>query len=136
MLKPILDNAHPVMRVIQIIEWIGLILITLATIVAIGQEVYVVIEKAKVELHDILLFFIYLEVLSMVSLYLTSGKLPVRYPIYIAIVAITRFVILEMKDMEPEQIIMLAVAIFALTLAALVLRFGHAKFPYPSSEDN
>ena len=135
MLKPILDNSHPVMRLIQIIEWIGLLLITLATIIAIGQEVYVVIAKARVELHDILLFFIYLEVLTMVAMYLTSGKLPVRYPIYIAIVAITRFIILEMKEMAPDQIIWLALAILLLTLAALVLRFGHAQFPYDRTDD-
>lgn len=123
------------MRLIQLVEWIGLILITLATIIAIIQEVAVVIGKAQVELHDILLFFIYLEVLTMVSLYLTSGKLPVRYPIYIAIVAITRFIILEMKEMAPDQIIWLALAILALTVAALVLRFGHNKFPYDSADE-
>ena len=135
MVKPTLKDSHPAMRLIQLVEWIGLILITLATIIAIAQEVIVVVEKAQVELHDILLFFIYLEVLTMVALYLTSGKLPVRYPIYIAIVAITRFIILEMKDMSPDQIIYLALAILALTLAALVLRFGHNKYPYDSRDD-
>lgn len=135
MLKPTLNDSHPIMRLIQWVEWIGLILITLATIIAIIQEVVLVIDKAQVELHDILLFFIYLEVLTMVSLYFTSGKLPVRYPIYIAIVAITRYIILEMKDMEPQQTILLALAILALTVAALVLRFGHNKFPYDSPDE-
>lgn len=135
MLKNTLSDSHPAMRLIRLVEWIGLILITLATIIAIAQEVALVISKAQVELHDILLFFIYLEVLTMVSLYLTSGKLPVRYPIYIAIVAITRFIILEMKDMSPDQIIWLALAILALTVAALVLRFGHNKFPYDSPDE-
>ena len=135
MLKKTLNDSHPAMRLIQMVEWIGLILITLATIIAIVQEVALVVSKAQVELHDILLFFIYLEVLTMVSLYLTSGKLPVRYPIYIAIVAITRFIILEMKEMAPDQIIWLALAILALTIAALVLRFGHNKFPYDSADE-
>ena len=135
MLKRTLDDSHPVMRLIQLIEWIGLLLITMATIIAIGQEVYVVIINARVELHDILLFFIYLEVLTMVAMYLTSGKLPVRYPIYIAIVAITRSVILEMKEMTPDQVIWLALAILLLTFAALVLRFGHARFPYERTDE-
>ncbi len=133
--KPTLDNNHPIMRVILYIEWFGLVLITLATIIAIGQELYVIYEQARVELHDILLLFIYLEILTMVSLYFTSGKLPVRYPIYISIVAITRFIVLGMKDLNAVDIIWLAVAILLLTLASIVLRYGHAKLPYEDRAD-
>lgn len=65
----------------------------------------------------------------MVALYFTSGKLPVRYPIYISIVAITRFIVLGMKDLNTLDIIWLAIAILLLTLASIVLRYGHAKLP-------
>lgn len=135
MAKPTLDNTHPLMRALLYIEWAGLILITLATIVAIGQELLVVIEQRRVELHDILLLFIYLEILTMVALYFTSGKLPVRYPIYISIVAITRYIILGMKDLNALDIIWMATAILLLTLATIVLRFGHAKLPYDNRTD-
>ena len=118
------------MRFILFVERLGLVLITLATIVAIGQELYVIYKQARVELHDILLLFIYLEILTMVSLYFTSGKLPVRYPIYISIVAITRFIILGMKEMNALEIIYLAGAILLLTVASVVLRYGTSKFPY------
>lgn len=130
MAKPILSNSHPIMRFILFIERAGLVLITLATIIAIGQELHVIYVQARVELHDILLLFIYLEILTMVALYFTSGKLPVRYPIYISIVAITRFIILGMKDMNALDIIYLAAAILLLTIATLVLRYGAAKLPY------
>lgn len=130
MAKPTLDNSHPIMRFILFVERAGLVLITLATIVAIGQELYVIYQQARVELHDILLLFIYLEILTMVALYFTSGKLPVRYPIYISIVAITRFIILGMKEMNALEIIYLAGAILLLTLASLVLRYGSYKLPY------
>jgi protein PsiE len=123
------------MRAILYIEWAGLILITLATIIAIGQELYVIYKQSRVELHDILLLFIYLEILTMVALYFTSGKLPVRYPIYISIVAITRFIILGMKDLHALDIIWLATAILILTLATIVLRYGHAKLPYEDKID-
>ncbi len=123
------------MLVIRWVEWVGLSLITLGVIMAIIQEVLLVIERGHVELHDILLLFIYLEVMAMVSLYLTSGKLPVRYPIYIAIVAIARYVILDLKDLESIDVIWLGVAIFILTLSTLVLRYGHAAFPYPDRVD-
>ena len=130
MAKPTLDNSHPIMRFILFVERAGLVLITLATIIAIFQELVVIYQNARVELHDILLLFIYLEILTMVALYFTSGKLPVRYPIYISIVAITRFIILGMKEMNALDIIYLAGAILLLTIASIVLRYGHSKLPY------
>ncbi len=122
------------MRFILFVERVGLVLITLATIIAIGQELHVIYQQGRVELHDILLLFIYLEILTMVGLYFTSGKLPVRYPIYISIVAITRFIILGMKEMSALDIIYLAGAILLLTVASVVLRYGSFKLPY--KEDN
>ncbi len=130
MAKPTLNSSHPIMRFILFVERAGLVLITLATIVAIGQELYAIYLQARVELHDILLLFIYLEILTMVALYFTSGKLPVRYPIYISIVAITRFIILGMKEMNALEIIYLAGSILLLTIASLVLRYGSSKLPY------
>ena len=135
MSKAQLSCKHPVMKAIQWIEWLGLFLITIAVMVAIYQELQVMIDQRAVKLHDILLLFIYLEVLSMVALYLTSGKLPVRYPIYIAIVAIARYIILDLKELESLDVIWLAVAILVLTFAALALRFGHAKYPYEEKAD-
>ncbi len=135
MAKTKLGCTHPVMKSIQLIEWLGLLIITIATIIAIMQEVDSVIERQRVELYDILLLFIYLEVIAMVALYLTSGKLPVRYPIYIAIVAIARFIILELKILDALDVIWLSISMLILTFAALVLRYGHAKFPYEERAD-
>ncbi len=135
MAKPTLDNSHPIMRSIQFIERAGLILITLATIIAIGQELRAVFIQGRVELSDILLLFIYLEILTMVALYFTSGKLPVRYPIYISIVAITRYIVLGMKELDANDIIYLTIAILLLTLSSVVLRYGHAKLPYQDDDD-
>ncbi len=130
-----LNDKHPIMRVIRWVEWVGLFLITLGVIAAIIQEVVLVVERGHVELHDILLLFIYLEVMAMVSLYLTSGKLPVRYPIYIAIVAIARYVILDLKELSSVDVIWLGISILILTFATLVLRYGHAAFPYSDKVD-
>ncbi len=52
----------------------------------------------EVTLADLLLLFIYLEVVAMVGVYLESGKLPVRMPIYIGIVALARYLALDSKD--------------------------------------
>jgi protein PsiE len=120
-----------IMRPLLLLERIGLVIITLATLVAIGQEVVQMFVQRKVLLQDILLLFIYLEILTMVGLYFQSGKLPVRYPIYIAMVAIARYIIIGMKEMEGWTMVALALAILVLALAVVAIRYGHLKLPYP-----
>ena len=85
-------------------------------------------------LADLLLLFIYLEVISMVAIYLDSGKLPVRMPLYIAIVALARYLILDMKGLETWRILGVAAAALVLSVAVLVIRFGHTRFPYDKTD--
>lgn len=119
-----------VLRALDIAEWAGLLVISLATMVAIGQEIWVMVAARKVFLQDILLLFIYLEVLTMVGLYFKSGKLPLRYPIYIAMVAIARYIIIGMKEIDGWTILAFAGAILVLALAVVAIRFGHVRLPY------
>ena len=122
-----------------ILTWlqdIGLLIIAISTIVAVGIEINVMIEAMTVTLADLLLLFIYLEVLSMVAIYLESGKLPVRMPIYIAIVALARYLILDMKEMDTWRVMGIAAAALILAFTVLVIRFGHLKVPYGHHEDN
>ena len=109
---------------------IGLLLIGVATLIAIGSEVTLMIENRAVTLADLLLLFIYMEVLAMVSIYLESGKMPIRIPLYIAIVALARYMILDMKNMDTWQMIAVASAGLLIALTILVIRFGHVKYPY------
>lgn len=83
-----------------------------------------------VGLADLLLLFIFLEVLAMVGIYLQSGRLPVRLPIYIAIVALARYVIIDMKEMDVWELIAVTTGVLILAGAVLVLRYGHIRFPY------
>jgi protein PsiE len=116
--------------ILRFIEQAGLGLITLATVVAIGEEVMKMVGVRTVTLADILLLFIYLEVIAMVAIYFESHRLPVRFPIYIAIVALARYLILDSKTMGPLGLIAVGGTIILLTVAVLALRFGHVKFPY------
>ena len=77
--------------------------------------------------------FIYLEVFAMVSIYLESGKLPVRMPLYIAIVALARYLILDMKGMDTWKMMGIAGAALILAFTILVSRYGHLKYPYTST---
>jgi protein PsiE len=128
------DVARPGRRVLYAVEVVGLVVIALATLVAGGQEVMLMIEQRTVHLADLLLLFIYLEVLTMVGLYLESGQLPVRMPLYIGMVALARYLILDMKDMELWRMVGVSVSVLVLALAVLVVRYGHVRFPYGRSD--
>ena len=115
---------------LEVVENIGLIVIAIATVVAGYQEVMVMINNAKVTLADLLLMFLYLEVLAMVGLYYDSGKLPVRFPLYIAMVALARYVILDVKELDVWHLIGVATAILLIAGAVLLIRYGHVRYPY------
>lgn len=122
-------------KTLIIVEDIGLLIIALATVIAIGFEVSVMFNAMKVELADLLLLFIYLEVLAMVGIYLKTGKLPVRVPLYIGIVAIARYMILDMKNLDTLRVLGLTGAVLILAISILAIRYGHTKFPYDDNDD-
>jgi len=129
------NSLHPkfqqqVVVFLHYIEWVGLAIILLATIIAIGQEVHLMIVQNEVMLKDILQLFIFLEIITMIGLYFSSGKLPIRYPIYIAMVAIARYISIGMKEMDGWMIVALSCSILILALAVLVIRYGHVNMPY------
>ena len=122
-------------RVARLVEDAGLSIILLATLVAGGIEIRHMWVQQNVMLTDLLLMFIYVETVTMVKVYWESGKLPVRMPLYIAIVAIARYLIIDVKDMDAARIIAIAASILVIALAVLVVRWGHIKLPYPASND-
>lgn len=92
------------------------------------------VAKGRAELSDILLLFIYLELGAMVGIYFKTTELPVRYLIYIAITALGR-VLIEIVGAEHRtgtDLLILAGAILALSLAVLVLRFALATAVIPT----
>jgi protein PsiE len=122
-------------RVARLVEDAGLSIILLATLVAGGIEIRHMWVQQTVLLTDLLLMFIYVETVTMVKIYWESGKLPVRMPLYIAIVAIARYLIIDVKDMEALRVIAIASSILVIAIAILVVRWGHVKLPYPSTRD-
>jgi protein PsiE len=118
------------------VQDIGLFIIAVATLVAVGFEVTSMVNARTVTLADLLLLFIYLEVLAMVAIYLDTGKLPVRMPLYIAIVALARYLILDMKNLDTWRMLGIAGAVLIFAIAILVIRYGHTRFPYPETDDS
>jgi protein PsiE len=119
-------------RVARLVEDVGLSIILLATLVAGGIEIHHMWVQRTVMLTDLLLMFIYVETVTMVKVYWESGKLPVRMPLYIAIVAIARYLIIDIKDMEAVRVIAISSSILVISIAVLLVRWGHVKLPYPA----
>ncbi len=121
----------------QMLPWVedlGLFLILIVTLIAGGQAVWAMLQHGTIALSDLLLLFIYLELITMVRMYFTSRKLPVRMPLYIAMVAIARHIVVDANHAEYLGILMIAVAVLVLSLAVLVVRFGHLHYPYPPDD--
>ena len=123
-------------RLLTLIEYGGLIIITIATLIAGTQEILTMVAAGRVTLADLLMLFIYLEIISMVAVYLDSGKLPVRMPLYIAIVALARYLALDIKSIDSWEIIAVAGAILVLAAAVLLIRYGKIRYPIPPGDQN
>lgn len=98
-----------------------LIAIALMTLTAAGLELVRVVDAQVVNLADILLMFLYTEVLGMIAVFYSGNGSPFVYPIFIAITALARLIVLQGKTMAPENIVFEASAILLLAFAVMVL---------------
>jgi len=86
-----------------------------------------IMQKGHAGLDDVLLLFIYLELGAMVGIYFKTHRLPVRFLVYVAITALTRFLVVDVKDLTMQGIAIVAGAILMLSLAALTLEFAATR---------
>jgi protein PsiE len=119
---------------ISFIEKMILFVILISTLVAILFELLKMIENRYVSLADLLLLFIYVEVIGMVRVYYVSNRVRMTYPLFIAITALSRLIILQRKDLDPEILIYEASAIVLIAVAAVILRLRYLK-PLRPTED-
>jgi protein PsiE len=117
-------------KAISIIEHVGLLIVLVAALFAGTQEIAAMWHSGRVGVSDLLLLFIYLEVVTMSSVYWRIGRLPVRIPLYIAMVAMSRHLILNTSEVSPWTIVAESGAILILALAVLMVRYGHTRMPY------
>ena len=109
-------------QVIKIIEKVLLVAIAIATIFATGQEILTLIDNGRVQLADLLLLFIYTEVLGMVGVFYKSNRIPITLPLFIAITALSRMIILQGKGSDPENLIYESAAVLLLAISCLIIR--------------
>jgi protein PsiE len=114
-------TAMDVKRAIEITEKVFLVLIAAFTVVAMGQEVMLLVENRKVELKDLLLMFIYAEVLGMLGAFYSSRRIPIAIPLFIAVTALSRLIILQGKDTDPSVLLYESGAILLICVAGWVV---------------
>ena len=98
-------------------------LIAILTVIATAQELVAIVNARKVDLADLLLLFIYTEVLGMIGVFYASNRIPITLPLFIAMTAIARLIILQGKEMDASVLIYEASAIAIIALACLIIRF-------------
>ena len=113
-------------KVVKQIQLLTLIIILISTVIAIGAELYQMFQIQTVTLADLLLLFLYVEVLAMVRVFWESQSIQITLPLFIAITALSRFIILRGKSINPEILVYEAGAILLIALAILVLRFRNS----------
>ena len=103
-------------------------IILVATSIAFILEIAHMVEIRDVNLPDLLLLFIYLEVIGMVTSYWRTQTIRLTYPLFIAITALSRLIILQKKDIDPSTLVYEAGAILLLAIAIVILKLRRSKF--------
>ena len=111
----------------ELLEKIVLSVLIVCTIIAIGMEIQAMIAVYKVTLADILLLFIYIEIIGMIKEYWVSKMIRMSYPLFIAMTALARMIIMQRKDVDPSAYVYESVAILILAIAIVVLRLRHME---------
>ncbi len=114
-------------QVIRRIQLVAVAFILVSTALAFLIEISYMFENRKVDLADLLLLFIYIEVIGMIRLFWESKSIRITYPLLIAITALSRFIILQGKGIDPINLIYEASAILLIAIAILLLRMRKSK---------
>ncbi|KQQ50756.1 phosphate-starvation-inducible protein PsiE [Pseudomonas sp. Leaf127] len=96
------------------------------------------LDKGHASIDDILLLFIYLELGAMVGIYFKTNHLPIRFLLYIAITALTRYLIGDVSHHKAPEVGLLYMCggIFLLALSVVAVRYASYKFPSSKAIDS
>ena len=128
--------GQTIAKLINITEKALLAIIASLTVLATLEEVMKIYEANSVQLADLLLLFIYTEVLGIIGIFFVSNRIPITLPIFIAMTAIARLIILQGKEMDMSFLLYEAGAILVLAIAVLVVRYKPLKaYSYQTDDD-
>ena len=113
-------------KIAKNLQLVLIVIILISTVIAVGIEMYKMFENRSVTLADLLLMFLYLEVLAMVRVFWNQQSISITLPLLIAITALARFIILQGKEMDPTALVYEAIAIVLIAGAIVILRLRHS----------
>ncbi len=114
-------------KIAKKLQLVLLTIILISTIIAVGIEIKNMFLNQSVTLADLLLMFLYLEVLAMVRVFWNQQSISITLPLLIAITALARFIILQGKEMNPSALVYEAIAIVLIASAIVILRLRHSE---------
>tara|TARA_B100000963_G_scaffold357658_1_gene380380 strand:- start:2267 stop:2653 length:387 start_codon:yes stop_codon:yes gene_type:complete len=113
---------------IRNIQLTAVIFVLFATIIAFVLEVRTMYLERSIDLADLLLMFIYIEVIGLVRSYWETRSVRITYPMVIAITALARYIILQDKNDDPATLVYIASAILIVCIATVIIRFRNSKY--------
>ena len=113
---------------IRNIQLTAVLFVLISTVIAFLLEVKEMYDNRNIELADLLLMFIYIEVIGLVRSYWETRAVRISYPLVIAITALARFIILQDKDSDPTNLIYISTSILIVAIATVIIRFRNSKY--------
>ena len=113
-------------KIAKNLQLVLMVIILISTVIAVGIEISKMFQNRSVTLADLLLMFLYLEVIAMVRVFWHQQSISITLPLLIAITALARFIILQGKEMDPAALVYEAVAIVLIAGAIVILRLRHS----------
>ena len=113
---------------IRNIQLVAVIVVLVSTIIAFFLEMREMYENKDITLADLLLMFIYIEVIGLVRSYWETQSVRITYPLIIAITALARFIILQDKESDPSNLIYISLAILIVSIATVIIRFRNSRY--------
>ena len=115
-------------QTIRNIQLTAVLIVLVSTVIAFFLEITEMYMNRDITLADLLLMFIYIEVIGLVRSYWEARAVRITYPLVIAITALARFIILQDKESDPSNLIYISVAILIVAIATVIIRFRNSKY--------
>ena len=115
-------------KTIRNIQLTAVLILLISTVIAFIIEMKTMYENQTITLADLLLMFIYIEVIGLVKSYWETRAVRITYPFVISITALARFIILQDKESDPANLIYISLAILIVAISTVIIKFRNSKY--------
>ena len=113
---------------IRNIQLAAVLILLISKVIAFIIEMKAMYDNQTITLADLLLMFIYIEVIGLVKSYWETRAVRITYPLVIAITALARFIILQDKESDPTNLIYISLAILIVAISTVIVKFRNSKY--------